>query len=122
MQTLFTGIDVAWGKSHKLFTIITKCFHLRSKPDRTCGKKICLTSNQMKRITNVEKRERTIDTPANVEWDDTNGIPYSNITFVLSIKKDKCKHAVQHVDKLLSMFFVLQKNKSNKCLNDRNRV
>lgn len=38
LQTLFTGIDVAWWESHKLFTIITKCFHLRSKPDRTCRK------------------------------------------------------------------------------------
>jgi len=56
----------------------------------------------------LEKCEHTIETPPDVEWSDTNGIPCSNKAFVSGIKKHKCKHAIQHVDKFLSMFFVLQ--------------
>lgn len=38
--------------------------------------------------------ERIIEILVNVEWDDINGIFNSNIIFVFSIKKDKCKYVV----------------------------
>lgn len=56
-----------------------------------------------------EKNLHTIETPAHVEWGNTDGIPSSNETFVTGVKEDKREHSIQHVHKFFSIFFVLKR-------------
>lgn len=56
-------------------------------------------------ITNV--KPHTIKTPANVKRNNADSITSCDEAFISSVKKDKGEHAIQHIDKFFSIFFIL---------------